>query len=264
MGIVNATPDSFSDGGRFLDAGPAVDHALALVEAGADIIDVGGESSRPGAEPVPAEAESDRVLPVIEGVRAHDPDVVISVDTTKAAVAEAALDAGADIVNDITGLSGEPALRALVGRRGVGCCLMHMRGTPQTMQRGDLSADDIVAFVRDALRGKMDAARAAGVQWERICVDPGVGFGKTVAQNLELIRRLDAFASLERPVLVGVSRKSFLGAVSGRAVDARAFATESAHACAVMSGAHILRVHDVAAARDAAHVATAIRDGWGG
>lgn len=264
MGIVNATPDSFSDGGRFLDAGMAVDHALAMVAAGADIIDVGGESSRPGAEPVPAEAESERVLPVIRGVRARDSEVVISIDTTKADVAEAALDAGADVVNDITGLSGDPALKALVGRRGVGCCLMHMRGSPQTMQRGDLSADDIVAFVRDALRGKMDAAREAGVQWDRICVDPGVGFGKTVAQNLELIRRLDAFASLERPVLVGVSRKSFLGAVTGRAVDARAFATESAHACAVMAGAHILRVHDVAAARDAARVAAAIRDGRGG
>ncbi len=259
MGVLNVTPDSFSDGGRFVRTQAAIDHALHMVAAGADLIDVGGESSRPGAVPVSTEVELERVVPVIEGLRARC-DVALSIDTTKAAVAEAAIAAGADIINDISALQADPEMVGVAARSGAGVVLMHMRGTPQTMQRGDLSSPDIVAEVRDVLAARVAAVVAAGVAPEAICVDPGIGFGKTGAQNLALVARLGALAALGRPVLLGVSRKSFLGALTGRPVDARDWATAAASAVGVMGGAHLLRVHDVAAMRDVATVAAALRE----
>lgn len=259
MGVLNVTPDSFSDGGRFVQSAAALEHALQMVAAGADVIDVGGESSRPGAAPVPAEVELERVLPVVEGLRSRC-DVAVSIDTTKAAVAEAAVAAGADIINDISALQADPRMTAVAARTGAGVVLMHMRGTPQTMQRGDLSSPDIVAEVRDHLAARLAAVVAAGVAPEAVCVDPGIGFGKTVAQNVALAARLGALAALGRPVLLGVSRKSFLGALTGRPVDDRAWATAAACAVGVAQGAHLLRVHDVAAMRDVAAVAAALRE----
>ena len=256
-GILNVTPDSFSDGGRFVDLSAAVEHGLALVAAGADLIDIGGESSRPGADPVPAAMEIERVAPVVAALRART-DVTLSVDTTKAAVAAAALDAGADVVNDITALTGDPDMVALVAARGAGVVLMHMRGTPKTMQTGPLASDDVVGEVVTWLGARIEAVVAAGVAREAVVVDPGIGFGKTVEQNLQLIAGLPRLAALGRPVLVGASRKSFIGAVTGREVDARAFGTAAAHACAVWQGAHLLRVHDVAAARDVAQLTAAV------
>lgn len=257
MGVLNVTPDSFSDGGLFADADRAVAHALAMVDAGADLIDIGGESSRPGAEPVPEAVERARVVPVVAALRGRS-DVAISVDTTKASVAEAALAAGADIVNDITALTGDPEMVRVVAATGAGVVLMHMRGRPATMQSGDLSSPDIVGEVCAHLAGRLAEVVAAGVDAEQICLDPGIGFGKSVAQNLELVARLDRLAALGRPLLAGLSRKSFLGHVTGRPVDARLFATVAANACAVLRGAHLLRVHDVAEARDAAAVAAAV------
>lgn len=260
MGVLNVTPDSFSDGGRFADAEAAVLHALAMVAAGAEIVDVGGESSRPGAEPVPAEVEIGRVVPVVAALRARC-DAIISIDTTKAAVADAALAAGAEIINDITGLTGDPAMAPLAAARGAGVVLMHMRGRPATMQVGDLSSPDVVAAVSDWLARRIDEAMGAGIDREAICIDPGVGFGKTVEQNVALVARLPELAALGRPVLLGVSRKSFLGALTGRPVGERGPATAAAHAVSVLRGAHVLRVHDVAAARDVVTVATALRGG---
>lgn len=256
-GILNVTPDSFSDGGRFTGPGRALAHALQMVEAGADLVDIGGESSRPGSRPVPVELEVERVVSVVRALRARS-DVVISVDTTKAVVARAAIDAGADVVNDITAMTGDPGMADLVAERGVGVVLMHMRGTPETMQRGDLSAADVVAGVVSWLDARVEAACAAGVAREAIVLDPGIGFGKTLEQNLDLLAQLPRLAALGRPVLVGASRKSFLGALTGRSVDARGPATAAAHACAVWRGAHLLRVHDVAETRDVVTVARAL------
>ncbi len=262
-GVLNVTPDSFSDGGRFVDLSRALEHALKMVEAGADLIDIGGESSRPGAEPISSAAEVERVAPVVAGLRARS-DVVISVDTTKASVARAAIDAGADVINDISGLSGDPEMAPLAAERGVGVVLMHMRGTPATMQRGDLSAEDIVADVVGWLERRVDAVCAAGVAREAIAVDPGLGFGKTIEQNLELIGQLSRLRALGRPVMVGASRKSFIGALTERPVEARAFGTAAAHACAVWQGADVLRVHDVGETRDVVAVTRAIRACAGG
>lgn len=254
MGIVNVTPDSFSDGGRHVELEAAVAHAHALADSGAHMLDVGGESTRPGAAPVSAEVERARVVPVIERLaRGRTP---ISVDTSKSAVAEAALAAGATVVNDVTAL-GDPAMAEVVARRGAGLVLMHMRGTPQTMQQGDLSSTDIVAEVAEALAERLAIAVAAGIPREAIVLDPGIGFGKTVEQNVSLLAGLRRLAALGRPLLVGLSRKSFLGALTGRTVDEREAATTAAHALATVEGAHLLRAHDVAAARDAVRVATA-------
>jgi len=268
MGVLNVTPDSFSDGGRYVDRSSAIRHALEMVAEGADLIDVGAESSRPGAEPVPEAVELERVLPVIESVRARC-DVPISVDTTKAEVARRALEVGADIVNDITALAGDPEMPAVVAERRAGAVLMHMRGVPRTMQRGDLSSDDIIEDVIAFLGARIEQVVAAGIDPAALCVDPGIGFGKTVEQNLEILARLDAFAGLGRPVLVGVSRKSFLGAVTGRRVEERLAGTLAACAVAVLKGARFLRVHDVAACRDAVRVVRAVeaaggaRSPWG-
>lgn len=262
MGVLNVTPDSFSDGGECVDPAAAVARARAMIASGARIIDIGGESSRPGALPVDAAEEIGRVVPVIAALRqaALPADVRLSIDTTKAAVARAALAAGADLINDIGGFR-DPALVALAVETGAPVIAMHMRGTPQTMQQGDLSSPDIVREVADWLGERARLLVAAGVSPAAICLDPGIGFGKTVAQNLALLARLDEIVALGYPVLVGASRKSFLGAVTGRPVDQRVFATAAACACAVWQGARILRVHDVAEMADVAQVVDAIRAG---
>lgn len=254
MGIVNVTPDSFSDGGRHVEQDAAVAHAHALADSGANLLDVGGESTRPGAAPVSVEVERARVLPVVE--RLARGGVPISIDTSKAAVAEAALVAGAVIVNDVTAL-GDPRMAEVVARQGAGLILMHMRGTPRTMQQGDLSSADIVGEVRDSLAERLAYAVGAGVPREAIVLDPGIGFGKTVTQNIALLAGLRRLATLGRPLLVGLSRKSFLGVLTERTVEQREAGTTAAHALATVEGAHLLRVHDVAAARDAVRVAAA-------
>lgn len=258
MGVLNVTPDSFSDGGLFASAERAVAHGLALIEAGADLLDVGGESSRPGAEPVSAAAEIDRVLPVIEGLRARS-DVPLSVDTVKSSVAAAALEAGADIINDITGLTGDPEMAALAARSRAGVVVMHMRGTPRTMQEGDLSSAGIVDEVADWLAGRVASLVSRGVAADAICLDPGVGFGKTAQQNLQLVAQVSRFGELGRPVLLGVSRKSFLGEVTGRPVGERSYGTAAACAAAVLAGVQLLRVHEVGEMKDVARVGLALR-----
>jgi dihydropteroate synthase len=256
MGVVNVTPDSFSDGGAFLDRDAAVDHGLRLAFEGADLLDIGGESTRPGAEPVSARDELARVLPVIAGIRARNEAVRISIDTSKAAVAAAALDAGADYVNDVTALRGDPEMAALVAERGVDVCLMHMLGTPRTMQ-SEAHYGDVVAEVRAFLEERIDAAAAAGIARERIAVDPGIGFAKTIAHNLELLDRLDELVTLGRPVVLGTSRKSFLGRITGRETAERVPATLATIVIGLERGASVFRVHDVAPARDALAVAAA-------
>src|SRR5688500_18508416 len=215
MGIVNVTPDSFSDAGLFLDPDAAIEHGLRLADEGADILDVGGESTRPGAEPVPEHEELDRVIPVIEGIRAANETVRISIDTSKAAVAAAALDAGAAYVNDVTALRGDPDMAPLVAERGVDVCLMHMLGTPRTMQ-AEARYDDVVADVKAFLAERIEAATAEGIARERIEIDPGIGFAKTIDHNLELLHRLRELTELGRPLVLGTSRKSFLGKITGR------------------------------------------------
>src|ERR671928_273557 len=217
MGVVNVTPDSFSDGGAFEDPVAAVLHARRLAGEGAHILDVGGESTRPGADPVPAEEELRRVVPVIEGIAGLGLPVQISIDTMKLAVAEAAVDAGASYVNDVTAFRHDPGLAGLVADRGLDCCLMHMLGEPRTMQ-AEPRYDDVVSDVKAFLEERMAAAVAAGVPEQRIQLDPGIGFGKTVEHNLELLRRLDEIVALGRPVVFGTSRKGFLGRITGRDV----------------------------------------------
>jgi dihydropteroate synthase len=243
MGVLNVTPDSFSDGGRFLAVDAAAAHAARMVAEGADIVDVGGESTRPGASPVPVEVEVDRVVPVISRLRSDLPDTVVSVDTRRALVAEAALGAGATIVNDVSA-GADPAMFDLVRDRGAAIVLMHMRGEPRTMQEAPSYAD-VVDEVREHLRGRIEAAELAGVDPERIAVDPGIGFGKDLEHNLELIRRIDELVGLHRPVLVGPSRKRFIGAILDLPEDQRVEGTIGAAAWMVSRGAHIVRVHDV-------------------
>jgi dihydropteroate synthase len=256
MGVVNVTPDSFSDGGLFLDAGAAVEHGLRLVEEGAHLLDVGGESTRPGAEPVSADEELARVLPVVERLAAES-GVPVSIDTTKAAVAERALAAGATMVNDVTALRFDPDMAGVVAAADAALCLMHMQGTPRTMQ-DDPRYDDVVAEIVEFLGERVAVATGAGVSEQRICVDPGIGFGKTVAHNLRLIRELDAFCVLGRPIVVGVSRKRFLGSLTGRDETERVAATVAANVAAFERGGRIFRVHDVAPNRDALTIAEAI------
>jgi dihydropteroate synthase len=268
MGVVNVTPDSFSDGGLFLDAAAAVAHAQELVVEGADIVDVGGESTRPGAEPVSAEEELRRVLPVVEGISEAGAGAVISIDTSKAPVARAALGAGASLVNDVSAFRVDSEMAGLVASSAAQCCLMHMLGEPRTMQRapryGDV-VDDVKAFLEERLA----FAVREGVREERIMLDPGIGFGKTVAHNLELLGRLDELTSLGRPLVVGTSRKSFLGRVladaAGEAEPApvarRLGATIATNVLALERGASVFRVHDVAPMRDALAVAAATLSG---
>jgi dihydropteroate synthase len=254
MGVVNVTPDSFSDGGRYLDPQAAIEHGRRLAREGARMLDVGGESTRPGADAVPADEELRRVLPVVEGLASTG--AAISIDTSKAAVAAAAIDAGASYVNDVTAFRGDPGLAGLVAERGVDCCLMHMLGTPRTMQ-DDPRYDDVVSEVKAFLEERLAFAVAEGVPEERVMLDPGIGFGKTVAHNLELIRRLDEIVAIGRPIVFGVSRKSFLGKITGRGPDDRAVATAAANVLALERGASVFRVHDVPETLDALAVAAA-------
>jgi dihydropteroate synthase len=256
MGIVNVTPDSFSDGGLAGTLEGAVVHALHLFAEGADLLDLGGESSRPGAEPVSLEEELRRVIPVVEAL-APRVAVPISVDTTKAEVARQALRAGASIINDILGLDGDPDLSRLVAEAGAGVVLMHMAGTPQTMQV-DPRYDDVVREVRDDLARRIERAEASGIPRERIAIDPGIGFGKTFEHNLELLRNLDRFANLGCALLVGTSRKGFLGTLTGRPVGERATASVISSLAAVARGANVVRVHDVGPMVDALKVWTAL------
>ncbi|HEX2266313.1 MAG TPA: dihydropteroate synthase [Solirubrobacterales bacterium] len=255
MGVVNVTPDSFSDGGLYLDPEAAVARGRELAAVGAEILDVGGESTRPGAEAVSAEEELRRVVPVIRGLR--DLDCRVSVDTSKAEVAAAALEAGAEIVNDVTALRGDPEMAALCAEREAGVVLMHMLGDPRTMQ-DDPRYDDVVAEVKAFLAERIEAATAAGIDEERIWLDPGIGFGKTAAHNMELLRRLGELRELGRPLVVGTSRKSFIGRIDGSAADERLGGTIASSVLAAAEGAEVLRVHDVAEMRQALAVATAI------
>ncbi len=259
MGVVNVTPDSFSDGGRYFGTEAAVAHGLRLAEVGADMLDVGGETTRPGSPPVSAEEELARILPVIEGLRARS-DVPISVDTTKAAVAREALKAGAALINDISGFHFDAELPRVVAEAGAACCLMHIQGTPETMQK-EPHYEDVVDEVLAFLEESVAMAVAAGVPRERILVDPGIGFGKTLGHNLFLLRRLGELRVLGLPVLVGTSRKSFLGRlVGGKPADERLAATLGSVAVMAAAGdADFVRVHDVAEARDALAVADAVR-----
>jgi dihydropteroate synthase len=256
MGVVNVTPDSFSDGGLYLDADAAVEHGLRLVAEGADILDVGGESTRPGAEPVSEAEERQRVLPVIERL-VQDGGARISIDTTKLAVARAALEAGATLVNDVSAFRFEPAIAELVAETGAGCCLMHMLGEPRTMQQ-DPRYDDVVSEVKAFLEERLAFAVSAGIDEERVWLDPGIGFGKTVEHNLELLRRLDEIVAIGRPVVVGTSRKSFLGkVVGGRDEGERLPGTIATNVLALERGASVFRVHDVAPVADALGIAAA-------
>jgi dihydropteroate synthase len=256
MGVVNVTPDSFSDGGRFLEPSAAVAHGVRLAKEGAAILDVGGESTRPGAAPVDAEEELRRVVPVVEGLAAAGTGSQLSIDTSKAAVARAALDAGASYVNDVTAFRADPAIAGLVAERDVECCLMHMLGEPRTMQE-DPRYDDVVSDVKAFLEGRLAFAVGEGVPEERVTLDPGIGFGKTLDQNLELLRRLEEIVAIGRPVMIGTSRKSFLGKLTGRDVDDRLAGTIATNVLAYARGASVFRVHDVAPVRDALAVAAA-------
>ncbi|MBV9472438.1 MAG: dihydropteroate synthase [Solirubrobacterales bacterium] len=257
MGVVNVTPDSFSDGGRYLDPDKAVAHGADLHAQGAQILDVGGESTRPGAEPVAEQEELRRVLPVIEAL-ASSPDVQaqLSIDTSKATVARAALAAGASLVNDVTALRGDPEMVSVVAASGAECCLMHMLGEPRTMQR-DPRYEDVVSEVKSFLEARMAFAVSEGVAERRIMLDPGIGFGKTVEHNLELLRRLDELTGLGRPLVIGTSRKSFLGRITGRGLDARVAATVATNVLAYERGARVFRVHDVGPVHDALAVTAA-------
>jgi dihydropteroate synthase len=260
MGVVNVTPDSFSDGGMFDDAAAAVAHGIRLADEGADLVDIGGESTRPGAEPVPPAEERRRVLPVIDGLRSARPDVPISIDTRHAAIASDALAAGASVVNDIAGGADEEML-PVVSKAGAGLVLMHMRGEPATMQDAPLY-EDVVAEVHEYLRERVEAAIFAGIEADRLCVDPGIGFGKNVDHNLQLLRSIGVLRDLDAAVMVGASRKRFVGALSG--ADDPRDRLEGSLAAAILaaaSGADIVRVHDVKATVRALRVADAITRG---
>ncbi len=244
MGILNVTPDSFSDGGSFVDPGAAVTHALEMVEQGADIIDIGGESTRPGAEPVTGKEEIERTVPVIQGIR-QESDIPLSIDTTKAEVAAEALSAGADIINDVSAFEADPDMVKVAAQTGAGVVLMHMKGTPRTMQKNPVY-DDVVAEVRDYLKQRVEYAEQHGVARDCIAVDPGIGFGKTTEHNLELLRHLPDLCLSGWPLLIGASRKSFIGQITGRTNPAdRLAGSLGVAAWSVANGTHILRVHDV-------------------
>jgi dihydropteroate synthase len=255
MGVVNVTPDSFSDGGLYLDPEAAITHGRELAAAGAEILDVGGESTRPGAEPVDAEEELRRIVPVVEGLRGLGCE--ISVDTSKAPVAAAGLAAGAAIVNDVTALRGDPEMAALCAERGATVVLMHMLGEPRTMQ-ADPRYGDVVAEVKAFLADRLGAAVAAGIPEEKVWLDPGIGFGKTPAHNMELLRRLGELRELGRPLVVGTSRKSFIGRVDGSGPGERLGGTIASSVLAAAEGAEVLRVHDVAEVRQALAVTAAV------
>src|SRR5215204_6207985 len=258
MGVINVTPDSFSDGGLYLDIDAAVVHGHDLAAEGAAVLDVGGESTRPGAGEVPEAEEIERVVPVVERLaQARGPDAPrVSIDTRKARVAEQALQAGARLVNDVSAFRHAPEIAGMVASTGAGCCLMHMLGEPRTMQE-DPRYDDVVSDVKAFLEERLAAAVAAGVPEERVQLDPGIGFGKTLEHNLELLRRLDEIATIGRPVVLGTSRKSFIGRLTGRDVAGRVHGTVATCVLGYERGARVFRVHDVAAVHDGLAVAAA-------
>ena len=255
MGVVNVTPDSFSDGGRFLDRDRAIEHGRELAAAGAAWVDVGGESTRPGAAEVPAEEERERTEPVVRALAGDG--LSVSIDTSKLRVAEAALDAGATMVNDVTAFGAETGLAELCAQRDCDVVLMHMQGDPRTMQV-DPTYDDVVDDVKSFLSERLDFAISCGIAEERVRLDPGIGFGKTLDHNTELLRRLGELGDLGRPLVVGTSRKSFIGKITGRDVEERLGGTTASCVLAYANGAEMLRVHDVAPVRDALLVAGAI------
>ncbi len=257
MGIVNVTPDSFSDGGRYLGPDAAIAHGLEMIRQGAEILDIGGESTRPGAEPVSLDEERRRVLPVIEGLRTAS-DIALSIDTSKAALADEALSAGAKIVNDVTAGS-DPAMASIVAKHKAGVILMHMQGTPRDMQ-DDPRYGDVVADIIAALKLRIDAFIAAGVDADQIAIDPGIGFGKTFEHNIEILRRLPEFLSLGRPICLGVSRKGFIGQITGRPRHERVVGSAAIAAyCLAHGAAHVVRVHDVPEHRDTVRIMAALR-----
>jgi dihydropteroate synthase len=257
MGVLNVTPDSFSDGGRFAELESAVAHGLALFEAGADIVDVGGESTRPGASRVDADSEIRRVVPVIRALRSQGGGL-LSIDTTKAAVAQAALDAGADMINDVSALRFDPAMGPLVARSGTAVVLMHSRGAFDKLHH-EPRYSDLAGEVTAELREALERAERFGISRERVILDPGLGFAKDAGHSLEALRRLDELAVLDRPLLVGPSRKSFIGKTLERPVEERLMGTAGAVAAAVLGGAHAVRLHDVGALRDVVRMADALR-----
>ena len=256
MGVVNVTPDSFFDGGRYLDAESAVTHAIRLVEEGVDLLDIGAESTRPGANVVSEAEECRRAIPVVSAI-ARAVSIPISIDTSKAAVAREALDAGAVLVNDVTALRGDPAMVDVVARAGAGIVLMHMQGTPRTMQQAP-HYDDVVGEISDFFEERIRFAMAHGIVRRQIILDPGIGFGKLLVHNLTLLAQLRRFMQFECPLLVGVSQKAFLGQLVNRPVQERQWATAAAVAMAVDRGAGILRVHDVRGMKDVMLVTSAI------
>lgn len=256
MGVVNITPDSFSDGGLYFDQNKAVNRGLELVSQGADIIDIGGESSRPGSEPIPKEEEMRRVLPVISELRKNT-DVLISVDTTKSDVARAALEEGADIINDISSFRFDPEMISLAAQKKVPVVLMHMKGMPKTMQVNPHYVD-VLKDVKDFIKEKIEEAQSQDIKKEKIILDPGIGFGKRVQDNLKLINHLDFLEEFERPILVGISRKSFIGKILDLPPEERLEGTIASAILSIIHGAHILRVHDLEAVKRAVKVAEAI------
>lgn len=257
MGILNVTPDSFSDGGLFFAHERAIAHAIEMLAQGAHIIDIGGESTRPGAAPVSPQEELERVVPVVEGILAKAPDAILSIDTTKASVADAAISAGAHIINDISGLGFDPDMASVAARHDAPLILMHIRGTPETMQT-NTRYEDLQSELEAYFHERIDQAIAAGVEREQIVLDPGIGFGKSVEQNYQLIRDLPKLAELGLGILLGTSRKSFIGKLLDRPADERMMGTAASVACGAFLGAHILRVHDVAQMVDVIKVAETI------
>jgi len=257
MGVINVTPDSFSDGGQFFSLEKAIEQALRLETYGADIIDIGGESSRPGSEPVSLDEEMRRVMPVIERI-APELQIPVSIDTSKAQVADAALGAGCAIVNDITALTGDPRMAEVIAAHDAGAILMHKRGTPKEMQN-NTTYDDMVSEVRDYLAAAAARAREAGVASDKIMIDPGIGFGKSIEGNLQLVKSTSEFAALGYPVLIGASRKAFIGRITGAEVGFRVTGSIAVAVAAVLYGAAAVRVHDVAETRQAVDMATRFR-----
>lgn len=246
MGVLNVTPDSFSDGGAYLEVDSAIVHARSMVADGATILDIGGESSRPGAEPVPIDVELDRVLPVIRALKSEQLDIPISIDTTKADVAKKALEAGAHIINDITALQGDTAMADVAAEMEAGVILMHMKGTPRTMQQSPVY-EDVVKDIYDNLENWIDRSVHKGIEPNRIIIDPGIGFGKTTEQNIQILKKLSVFKQLNRPILIGTSRKSFIGKLLDLPVTDRVEGTIATVCWSIVQGADIVRVHDVKA-----------------
>jgi len=259
MGILNVTPDSFSDGGMFLDPGNAISHGIELASQGADIIDIGGESTRPGAKPLLPDEELRRIIPVIEGL-SGEIDIPISIDTYKSLIAEKAIEAGAEMINDISGLHFDPKMADVAAKYDVPVVVMHIKGTPEIMQL-DVHYDCLLTEIMEYLEESTEIAERAGVDERQIIIDPGIGFGKSVEDNLRIISRLTEFKSLGKPIMLGLSRKSFIGRILNAEVDQRAEGTLASISAAIMNGANILRVHDVAPARKAAQMADAILRG---